>query len=62
VNQTDSKCSHITVYAALLTRPAPYPRTQSGVLIPLLNIFYARIRSIPHYLISKERYNFNLYF
>jgi hypothetical protein len=38
--QADSKCSHTTVYAALLTRLAPCPRTQSEVLKPLLGIFY----------------------
>jgi hypothetical protein len=32
-----SKCSHTAVYAALLTRLAPCPRTQSEVFKPLLS-------------------------
>jgi hypothetical protein len=47
--QTDSKCSHITVYAALLTRFAPCPRTQSEVLKPLIGLtlsytFFSKIQ------------------
>ena len=40
--------AHIPMYAALFHRPAPYPRTRSEVLKPLLIIGCPAVLKFPH--------------